>query len=826
MQQKMPGFVNRPLVMITAAYIAGIVVGRFWLTDTLGAYLLAGLLLLPFLLAVFWKMLSFYRALLFLLAMIAGGIAFVFSVVPDPGGLLSFAGTPVNVTGTVIDEPHFYEDHTAYRLRVETVETREGSFPIEGTLLVRIYGTDAETYWFAEKLHLRGTIVEPRGQRNPDGFDYRFHLRGQGIDALFYPTPSRISALGLGNVHWLTASAVNLRNHMVEAILAALPSPSAELLTAIIFGEQHRLPEAVEVNFRRAGVGHLMAVSGLHVGLVAALVLGLWRRLKLRGRVPLILAIVLVFGYAYLTGFGPSAVRASVMTAIALVALLLDRERDLPVAIAAAALITLIFNPLLLFTVGFQLSYAATLALIYAFRPLEQIIKRLNCPDFLRSVLVTTMVAQLGVLPLSVYYFHHLPTGALFFNLLLVPLTALVLGFGLSGAIISLIFPLPGAVVLWGVRPLLEFMLNITSLAQRPGFYIAMSPPGLLFVVIYYSLFAFGLVLYDRWHRRLAEGESLTPFASGKSIVLGVLEKQNIRPFTVIGVVLGLAVLLLWTGIFLPDKPTVKVTFLDVGQGAAAIIETCCGSVIMADAGGQLPFRGEPGEIGERVLLPFLRSQGMRHLDLVVITHPHEDHFGGFVPLIEAITIDSILISPFPGDSLIYEELLHRAGEKGITIKEVWAGQVWFCCSGLALEILYPSERLLRGTGSDINNNSIVFRLSYGDVRMLFTGDIENPAFLDLQRQNVDLRADLLQIPHHGGFMEGMPYFLEEVQPVLAVIQVGPNTFGHPHPFIIDSLEEADVDFYRTDTNGAIIVETDGSEIWVKITARPISLYR
>ena len=139
------------------------------------------------------------------------------------------------------------------------METKEGRRPVAGQLLVKVYGAEQESYWFGERLRLRGTIVEPRGQRNPGGFDYRFYLRSQGIDALIYPNPIQVRSLGPGNAGRPAASAAALRSRMVEGIQANLPSPSAELLTAVLFGQRHRLPDEVEENFRRAGVGHLMA---------------------------------------------------------------------------------------------------------------------------------------------------------------------------------------------------------------------------------------------------------------------------------------------------------------------------------------------------------------------------------------------------------------------------------------------------------------------------------------------------------------------------------------------------------------------------------------
>jgi len=358
-------------------------------------------------------------------------------------------------------------------------------------------------------------------------------------------------------------------------------------------------------------------------------------------------------------------------------------------------------------------------------------------------------------------------------------------------------------------------------LSRLPGFYIPLNPPGIPFLLIFYGLLAASLSFYYRWdnHNRWLEKISMLDYA--QSILSGLLPGKRIRMHFAAGSVLILAVIIIWSGILLPSKSMLTVTFLDVGQGASGLIETPCGAVILVDAGGQPAWRGNPGEIGERVLLPFLRRQGIRSIDLAIITHPHEDHFGGFIPLIDEIALERILISPVAGETEHYDNLLSQAELAGSLISHTIDGQTWRCGTELILEIIGPPEPLLSGTTSDLNNNSIVFLLHYGEIRMLFTGDIEDAAVIDLFRRRIDLRADLLLIPHHGGYLEAMPAFLEAVRPSLSIIQVGPNSYGHPHPYIIGALEEAGVPIYRNDHHGAIIVKTDGTGMQVTTTEHP-----
>ncbi len=814
---------NRFMVVLALFYIAGIITGRIWLESPGVAFFpVAGLFfsLIAFLL---FRRIGLYKLIILLVAALCGGAAFFYSIQQPAGSLTGFAGIPAYIEGTVSEEPLFYEDHDAYQLQVETVETGDGRKPVQGTLLVKLYGENEEKFRYGDRLRLRGTITVPRGQRNPGGFDYRFYLKSQGIDALVYPRDGRVENIGRGEMSFLASSAITLRSSMVEIIGTALPSPSSDLLTGILFGQGHRLPEQIEHNFQRAGAGHLLAVSGLHVGLVAAMLTWLLGQLGLRDRFPLVLAIVLVIGYAYLTGMRPSALRAAVMVSMAFGALLLDRERDLPTAVSLAALVTLAVNPLLLFGPGFQLSYAATLALIYIHRPLERLLSGAGIPSFLRSPLAVILAAQWGVLPLSVYYFHHLPAGAVLFNLLLMPLVAFIIGLGLLGALLSLLLPFLGEILLWAARPLLEVMLIVVEWSSLPGFYIPFSPPGIPVMVIYYGIPACFLLVYYRWEKEQQHSKEKVVFGHYlKRTVKELAPPLHLRRPALYGVVLIAAVFVLWKGLIFPPANDLKVTFIDVGQGASALIEAPCGVVIMVDAGGELPFYGEPGEIGERVLLPLLRRERIDTIDLAVITHPHEDHFGGFIPLVGAVDIGMLMVSPVSGGSVYYEELLEKAEAEGIPVEETRAGEIWGCNSGLVLNMYGPPERLLSGTGSDLNNNSIVFRLIYRDIKMLFTGDIEDAAASSLFKQNFDLKADVLQVPHHGGYMAQMPDFLEQVKPCLAVIQVGNNPFGHPHPFVIASLEEAGVQIFRNDQHGAVIIETNGRELDVFVTEKQV----
>lgn len=826
------GIESRPVMVLSLCYISGVALGRLWLEAPLWALLLPGLLLIAVIWALWKKRLGLFAAFLFLMAAAAGAGAFFVAFYPQSagGGLLDYGDRPIYVEGTVTEEPLFYDDHSAYVLQADRVELPEGRRHVAGKVLVKVYGGEQEFYRYGERLRLRGTIVEPPGRRVPGGFDYAFYLRSQGIDGLLYPKALQISSLGDGDTGRLPAAALDLRSRLVDVIDRNLPSPAAGLLTGILFGQRSRLPEEVQENFRSSGVGHLLAVSGLHVGLVAALILGLWRLLGLRGKLPLFMAIVLVFAYAYLTGMRPSALRAAIMISFTLGALLLERDRDLPTAVALAALITLVLNPLHLFSIGFQLSYVATLSIIYLQPPLAAAALKLKLPKFIRPLLTVTLAAQIGVLPLCAYYFHHIPVGALLFNIILLPLMSPLVALGLGGALAGLIWPAAALLILLPCRLLLELVLIVTALSRHPLFYRPVYPPGAVALVLIYGSIAAAVALFylSRRHRDQEKETALLsgaePVASGSKypqLPPAWIQRPLSRKITLF-VLLGAALLLIWGFILIPAAPSgLTVTFLDVGQGAAALVEAPRGVKIIIDGGGDPPHKGNPGNTGEMVLLPYLRREGIRRIDLAVISHPHEDHFGGFLPLVEEIPIKMLLLSPAEGESPYYLELMERVAALGISVERADAGCCWGSSSGLLIETLGPPAELFSGTNSDLNNNSLILKIGYGAVNFLFCGDIEDDGAGALLGQKADLGAQVLLIPHHGGFMELMPELLRAVQPQYAVISVGKNSFGHPRPETLAALERAGITVLRTDLQGSVIFQTDGRSLQVKTMQEP-----
>ena len=272
---------------------------------------------------------------------------------------------------------------------------------------------------------------------------------------------------------------------------------------------------------------------------------------------------------------------------------------------------------------------------------------------------------------------------------------------------------------------------------------------------------------------------------------------------------LAIVVLLVWVAAFsLPDGK-LHVTFLDVGQGDAIFIQTPRGQKVLVD-GGPSPTT-VLAALGRR--MPFWD----RAIDLVVLSHPHDDHVSGLIPVLKRYKVKAFLDGGQEHPTPAYTQCLEVIQEKGISYQLAQLGMQIQLGEGLQMRVLHPEGELLSGTDSDVNNNSIVLRLVYGRISFLLTGDVEEEAEAVLLLSNEDLASTILKSPHHGSDTSLNLRFLEAVNPQLAVIQVGAdNQFGHPDPTTLAKLEERGVMVLRTDQNGTVEVVSDGERYWIK----------
>ncbi|MBI4593461.1 MAG: DNA internalization-related competence protein ComEC/Rec2, partial [Candidatus Rokubacteria bacterium] len=720
-----------------------------------------------------WAVALVWGASLVVLGRLAVAAAFLLAGVAAAGALRAMPTAPTldhvarlalpslaRVEGRLVTEPtRFAPDRARILLDVTGVDDR----PRSGRIQVTVFG---ELPPLAEGQRIRGELRLHRatGFRNPGVFDYAAYLGRQGILVVGTTRSERLTALDDPRPPWYARA----RRAALGVIERALPSASAALLEGLLLGERRGLPLEIDEAFRRAGVYHVLAVSGFNVALVAGPVFGLSTLAGFGRRPSALAAMVAIVGFALVAGPEPSVLRAVVMGVVMLGALLLDRNASVVNGLALAAMILLAAHPGDLADPGFQLSFAATGGIVLA--PLPR--------GWLLGALGVSVAAQLAVLPIALVHFNQLSTIGVVANLGVVPLAGVATIVGFLAVITAWASETAGAVLLNATWPVLLALRAIVALAAAvPGALLHLPAPSWPATAAYGLALGLGLLA---WRLRAERPERARLCAGGA------------------GVLAVVAVALACWPLVRPAGGLLRLTMLDVGQGDAIVMETPGGRAVLIDAGPGGPLRLDAGE---RVVSPFLWNRGLMRLAAAVTTHDDQDHAGGMAVVRRNFSIGTTLE---PGQ---------RHWIDGVSIMAL-TGEP----AGAGLRGANPhSPRSPAPVGSPVrrrNDDALVLRVDYGLASFLLTSDIPAATERALLASTEPLGATVLKVAHHGSGGSSTREFLERVRPRLALISVGArNPHGHPAPPVLDRLAATGARVYRTDRDGAVIVETDGAAL-------------
>ncbi|MGH2437661.1 MAG: DNA internalization-related competence protein ComEC/Rec2 [bacterium] len=786
---------RRPVILVAGAFAAGIILGKSTPVSAYG-WIAIGL---AFIVAAIFAYGSREPATIAILgsALAAGGLWYQLHMLPPgPDHVSAFAGQTATLFGTVVRPPPSAQERVRFVVRAEHLSMRGETRAVHGLVLVSARAGPRVHY--GDQITISGRLARPPPAGNPGEFSYRDYLAAQGIQVqLFTRRGAGARITGRRLLNPAAQVAYSLRARIAAFFQHAMPGMPGALLASLLLGDDGAVPDEVRESFRSAGLLHVLVVSGAQVGLVAGSVLWLVRVVGLNQSVGALVAGTGVIFFALMAGWVPSVARATVMTLAGLAAILVGRERDLYAALAAAALALLVSSPLLLFDAGFQLSFAATWALIYVAPALSERLTAL--PRALRTLVALTVAAQLSVMPILAVHFAQISLAGFVSNLLVIPLVAVLVPVGFLCGIAGVTIPPIGIFLAALLVPLVNAVaFAATFFARLPGATVDVRPPSLIVVGLSYL----ALIAATEFLRR------------------GVRPRPAALRIALAGVISTLLWLQVAAG-FAPDR--LVMTFLDVGQGDAIVIRAPSGLVMMIDGGGEIEGRETGFDIGTRRIVPALRRMGIRQIDVLVLSHPHEDHAGGLVAVAENFRVGVMLDSGYPHPAPSYPHLLHVVEAHRIPYRLARRGMQIDLAGGVKALVLHPEDPLIVGSGSDVNLNSVVVRLTYGHVSALFTGDIEGLIEGRLVESGDELRSTVLKVAHHGSRTSSRPEFLDAVSPQVAVISVGSwNPFGHPHLATLDALAAAGARLYRTDRHGAVTVESDGRTLWVR-TARDAS---
>jgi len=720
--------------------------------------------------------------------------------------LLNLADIPGKhiITGQVIRAALPANDGVRLLVAVHKSHTASGDLSVSGIMSLTVLGIRIQDVSPGDWIRFAASLRPVRNFKTPGAFDQEnwWAIRGVMVKG-FVSHPLRLAHVG----HSKSSSKMSLFRYGLESgrraimlsIDGCLAGPARGIAMALLLGERAWLSNDLKEAFARAGVGHLLAVSGIHMALAALLIGGLTRNLLLRSewitlRFPVkklatSLALIGALTYAGLAGFSPSAVRAMIMIIAFGTAFLIDRPQTPLNSLALAAWALLIFNPMYLFDISFQLSFAAVFFLVMFSSYLRSVPKEEKQDgqktfwNYIRGFILVSLIATLATTPFVAWHFQRVCLVGLLANLLVVPITSFVILPGLLfGSGLLPLFPELTSGIWQGVGRFLDCTVDLVHCISGWGWSAVWIPrPSILQISLFY-LFLGSLALIR--HSKIFRASALLLFV----LLLSAFAYNE------------------WS---ITRRDSLRLHVLDVGQGTSQVVELPGGSLMVMDGGG---LRSPYFDTGERVVAPFVRHLGYRKIDIIVLSHPEQDHMGGLAALIRQFSVGELWTNEDISKNLSWKRLMEACSQYGVSHR-VWREGGSEHIGDIKVHV-WPSQGCEGARGH--NGRSLVLELYCGKRSILLTGDIGRSREQCLLKQGLVGPVDVLVVPHHGSKTSSCIDFVRRVHPEIAVVPVGwRNSLGLPNPQVLERYREAGSNLLRTDMDGTVCVETNGEEISV-----------
>ncbi|MGO4887252.1 DNA internalization-related competence protein ComEC/Rec2 [Anaerobacillus sp. MEB173] len=643
---------------------------------------------------------------------------------------------------------------------------------------------DLKKITYGMTCYVEGELRPPSQATNFYAFDYQQYLSQQGIHWIL--TPRTLSSRKCLTIDvTLFDQLQKFRQQGLQKIEENYPESIIGIVSALAYGERRDIDSELLSAYQSLGIIHLLAVSGLHVGLIVTSLFFLLIRVGITRERTIEILIILLPIYMIVAGAAPSVIRAASMTIVVLLALRFRKALHPLDGISFVCLLLLFINPYYLFQLGFQLSFIVSFALIVSASTVW-----LKYTNYFSRLMAITMISQLVSFPIILYHFYEISLWSLPLNLFFIPFVSIFIlpACLLSLLLVSVLEPLAHIFII-GLERLLHIahslLLYIDGMAVG---HLLFGKPSILILCIFYCTIFYGFICWERGNGR----------------------RRYIKPL----VLFVLVCFIQWYSPYLSASG--EVTVLDVGQGDSIFIELPYRkAVYLIDTGGLVGFgkeerwqkRKKEFEVGRDIVLPYLKAKGIRKLDRIILTHGHYDHIGGTSAVIGNVKIDEILYSYRSDFNDFEKELLAFARKEGVQVRFIWEGEQW--------EVSDSQFYAVAPTGKEmtINDSSIVLFAKIGGLTWLFTGDLEEQGERRLISAYPALSVDVLKVGHHGSRTSSTVEFIDHITPKMAIISVGRNNrFGHPHGEVIDYFNEQNIKVMRTDQDGAIRFQFKGNK--------------
>ncbi len=715
---------------------------------------------------------------------------------------------PVALEAIICEEPESGGRYTSLLLdnvRVTDAGRRVG---VDGRVLLTT--SDPRQFHYGDAVLFRGILETPRAF---DGFDYPRYLALSGVYSTAFQGSLEFRTSDEPKPLRVRLAAAN--SALDSALARVLPEPEGSVARSLLLGRRGSLPDEVWDAFARTGTAHLLAISGLHLGIIVAAILGIL--LILLGRryyLYVWIGLAALWVYALLTGMNPPVVRAAMMASTFLLAELAGRQKHAPTALAFAAAVMVSVDPRLLWTVSFQMSVLAMGGIVLLFHPLRALLESmlrgilthaplaLPVSNLMLDVTTASLAATAAIWPISAGTFSQFSVVGVVVSLLTLPFLPFALASAAMTAVTALFSTSVAAPLAWTTWLLTTYIVKvIESFAGLPWASVTMCAPEKWGVVAYYVTLSAVPLAWHAWQGRddgtQPRGNSSREY--GRSSTLHYALPPLLLTTTIV-----------WAMVLSAPDARLHVSILDVGQGDCIVVQSPSGRTVLIDGG--------PDGRRTCALVDGLRPFWDRTIDVVVATHPHADHLGGLLSVIQRYGIGMVVEPAIQCEGALYEEWRARVTDADCDVVSATRGQEMDLGDGTLLQILNPAEMPLSGTNDDMDNNGVVIRLTYGDVSFLFAADIRAEAERALTGHAASvLRSNVLKVPHHGSESSSSERFIAAVAPGIAVVSAGEdNPYGHPHPVVLERYAATATELLVTCATGTIEFVTDGATLWIQ----------
>ena len=750
------------------------------------------------------------RSVIFICAALFGFFYSVIRQEPLPG--IKVPSEDINIEGTIIDVPEMSGKKLRFTIDEAVVERENIRGSIRLVMLPNLLGNNINESLPGpgDRISAVARVREPGTLHNPGVYSY--DLKKEGIVAAGYIKQLKI----IDREGGLSASISHIRQELGRVIDKSLTPENASFHNAVITGLKGGISRDMREAFSTTGLAHILSISGTHFGLLAFILFTIMKA-GIKGlpascltrmtlyitptQIAVVLTLPVLLIYAVISGLSTPTIRSFIMVFIYMLALLLGRKNQWLNSLSIAASLMLLWNPASLFELSFLLSFTAVLSIGFVLEQRTQSAARvLEIPQlressphkvvttrFLEGIkrgadtayekigtgILITIAAVLGTAPFVALYFKQFPLISPLTNLLVTPFICFViLPLGFISGFSALIFNM-------SLMPLHGLIDTLTNAALRCIHYFTKVP-------------------YANVHIHNPSFAVMAGYFLSLIVLVRSKSRWRVAPLAfVIGIYLVSPYL---------SEHKLSVTFLDTGQGDASVVELPDKKVMLIDGS-----RGEP-DMGRMVIAPYLWSKGIRRIDYMVLSHPHPDHYGGFLYVLDHLDVGEIWYNGMVSDGA--RVLFQRADEKKVPYTILKRGDV-LEGHDYTIYVLHPYDEFYAVSASaeyaTRNSDSLVLKIESEDATLLFTGDIEGDAEEDILYLGGLLKSDIIKVPHHGGRTSSSEGFIHAVSPGIAVISSGRgNSFGHPHTDTLERYKRAGARVFRTDLNGAVTITGNG----------------